>query len=69
MFQALKDIKYLKELGLNYIKQAKSGFALKRGQGTGYSGIINTLFFRENCRMIYGDAKATVGSMVAQFEE
>jgi NAD(P) transhydrogenase subunit beta len=51
------------------VHQARSVFVLKRGQGAGYSGIINTLFFRENCRMIYGDAKATVGSMVAQFEE
>ena len=48
--------------------QAKSVFVLKRGQGAGYSGIINTLFFRENCRMIYGDAKATISSMVAQFD-
>ncbi len=46
------------------VHQARSVFVLKRGQGAGYSGIINTLFFRENCRMIYGDAKATVGSMV-----
>jgi len=51
------------------VHQARSVFVLKRGQGAGYSGIINTLFFRENCRMVYGDAKATVGSMVAQFEE
>jgi NAD(P) transhydrogenase subunit beta len=51
------------------VHQARSVFVLKRGQGAGYSGIINTLFFRENCRMIYGDAKATVGSMVAQFEK
>ena len=51
------------------VHQARSVFVLKRGQGAGYSGIINTLFFRENCRMIYGDAKATIGSMVAQFEE
>ncbi|MDB4711395.1 NAD(P)(+) transhydrogenase (Re/Si-specific) subunit beta [Verrucomicrobiales bacterium] len=51
------------------VHQARTVFVLKRGQGAGYSGIINTLFFRENCRMIYGDAKATVGSMVAQFEE
>ena len=48
--------------------QAKSVFVLKRGQGAGYSGIVNTLFFRENCRMIYGDAKATISSMVAQFD-
>lgn len=49
--------------------QAKSVFVLKRGQGAGYSGIINTLFFRENCRMIYGDAKATISSIVSQFDE
>ncbi len=48
--------------------QAKSVFVLKRGQGAGYSGIINTLFFRENCRMIYGDAKSTISSIVSQFD-
>ena len=51
------------------VHQAKSVFVLKRGQGAGYSGIINTLFFRENCRMIYGDAKATISGIVAQFDE
>ena len=49
--------------------QAKSVFVLKRGQGAGYSGIINTLFFRENCRMIYGDAKSTMSSIVSQFDD
>ena len=49
--------------------QAKSVFVLKRGQGAGYSGIINTLFFRENCRMIYGDAKSTISSIVSQFDD
>lgn len=49
--------------------EAKTVFALKRGQGAGFSGLVNTLFFRENTRMIYGDAKATVSSMVSQFEE
>ena len=49
--------------------QAKSVFVLKRGQGAGYSGIINTLFYRENCRMIYGDAKSTISSMVSQFDD
>ena len=51
------------------VHQAKSVFVLKRGQGAGYSGIINTLFFRENCRMIYGDAKATISGIVAQFDD
>jgi len=51
------------------VYEAKTVFALKRGQGAGFSGLVNTLFFRENTRMIYGDAKATVSGMVSQFEE
>ncbi len=51
------------------VHEAKTVFALKRGQGTGFSGLENRLFFRPNCRMLYGDAKATVSSLVAQFKE
>ena len=51
------------------VYEAKTVFALKRGQGAGFSGLVNTLFFRENTRMIYGDAKATVSGLVSQFEE
>jgi NAD(P) transhydrogenase subunit beta len=40
--------------------KAKQVFVSKRGQGTGYSGIENPLFYKENTRMFYGDAKATV---------
>jgi NAD(P) transhydrogenase subunit beta len=39
--------------------KAKQVFVSKRGQGTGYSGIENPLFFKENTRMFYGDAKAS----------
>jgi H+-translocating NAD(P) transhydrogenase subunit beta len=49
--------------------EAKTVFALKRGQGAGFSGLVNQLFFRENTRMLYGDAKATVTDLVAQFKE
>lgn len=49
--------------------EAKTVFALKRGQGAGFSGLVNTLFFRENTRMLYGDAKATVSALVSQFDE
>ena len=51
------------------VYEAKTVFALKRGQGAGFSGLVNTLFFRENTRMIYGDAKATVSGLVSQFED
>ncbi len=40
--------------------KAKHVFVSKRGQGTGYSGIENPLFFKENTRMFYGDAKASL---------
>jgi len=38
----------------------------KRGQGRGYSGIENPLFFKENSRMIYGDAKASLDQILAE---
>ena len=40
--------------------KAKQVFVSKRGQGTGYSGIENPLFFKENTRMFYGDAKESL---------
>ena len=36
----------------------------KRGQGTGYSGIENPLFFKENTRMLYGDAKDSINQLL-----
>ncbi|NNE90766.1 MAG: NAD(P)(+) transhydrogenase (Re/Si-specific) subunit beta [Verrucomicrobiales bacterium] len=51
------------------VHKAKSVFVLKRGQGKGFSGLVNTLFFRENCRMIYGDAKDTITNLVTQFKD
>ena len=47
--------------------EAKTVYCLKRGQGAGFSGLQNSLFFRENTRMLYGDAKATISSLVAEF--
>jgi len=48
--------------------KAKQVFVSKRGQGTGYSGIENPLFFKENTRMFYGDAKASVDSLLPKIE-
>ncbi len=46
--------------------KAKQVFVSKRGQGTGYSGIENPLFFKENTRMFYGDAKASLDSLLTK---
>jgi NAD(P) transhydrogenase subunit beta len=46
--------------------KAKQVFVSKRGQGTGYSGIENPLFFKENTRMFYGDAKASLDALLSQ---
>ncbi|MGJ8584538.1 MAG: NAD(P)(+) transhydrogenase (Re/Si-specific) subunit beta [Marinosulfonomonas sp.] len=44
--------------------KAAQVFVSKRGQGTGYSGIENPLFYKDNTRMFYGDAKASVDSLL-----
>ncbi|MBP5260669.1 MAG: NAD(P)(+) transhydrogenase (Re/Si-specific) subunit beta [Clostridiales bacterium] len=48
--------------------EARTVFVLKRGKGTGFSGIENPLFTNENTIMIYGDAKQTVSQLVVEFE-
>lgn len=44
--------------------KAKHVIVSKRGQGTGYSGIENPLFFKENTRMFYGDAKKSLDNLL-----
>ncbi len=44
--------------------KAKQVIVSKRGQGTGYSGIENPLFFKENTRMFYGDAKKSLDALL-----
>ncbi len=46
--------------------KAKTVFVSKRGQGTGYSGIENPLFFKDNTRMFYGDAKKSLDDLLAR---
>ncbi|GGG64327.1 NAD(P) transhydrogenase subunit beta [Salipiger pallidus] len=48
--------------------KAKQVFVSKRGQGTGYSGIENPLFYKDNTRMFYGDAKASVGDLLTRID-
>jgi H+-translocating NAD(P) transhydrogenase subunit beta len=51
------------------VHQARTVYSLKRGQGAGFSGLVNTLFFLPNNRMLYGDAKDTVSRLAAEFTD
>ena len=48
---------------------AKTVMVLKRSMAAGFAGIDNPLFIKENSRMLFGDAKATVQQLVAEFKE
>lgn len=48
--------------------EARTVFVLKRGRGTGFSGIENPLFTNDNTAMIYGDAKQVISALVSEFD-
>lgn len=44
--------------------KARQVYVVKRGEGKGYAGIVNTLFYGDNCNMVYGDAQAVLIKMI-----
>ena len=48
--------------------KARQVIISKRGQGRGYSGIENPLFYKDNSRMLYGDAKTSLDQILAQVD-
>jgi proton-translocating NAD(P)+ transhydrogenase subunit beta len=49
--------------------KAKTVMVLKRSMAAGFAGVDNPLFVKENTRMLFGDAKATVQQLVSEFKE
>lgn len=49
------------------VERARTVFVLKRTANAGFAGVDNPLFFRENTRMIYGDAKETLNHVIREF--
>jgi H+-translocating NAD(P) transhydrogenase subunit beta len=45
--------------------KSKNVIVIKRGQGAGFSGIENALFYLDNTRMLYGDGQAAAASLIA----
>ncbi|MGH8160875.1 MAG: NAD(P)(+) transhydrogenase (Re/Si-specific) subunit beta, partial [Gammaproteobacteria bacterium] len=46
------------------VDHAENVICCKRGKGRGFSGIENELFFRDNTRMLYGDAQETMARLI-----
>ncbi|HPO31595.1 MAG TPA: NAD(P)(+) transhydrogenase (Re/Si-specific) subunit beta, partial [Candidatus Hydrogenedentes bacterium] len=51
------------------VDKAKTCFVIKRSMRSGFAGIENPLFYKENTRMIFGDAKAVITGLIEQFKE
>jgi len=49
--------------------QARNVIVVKRGQGAGFSGVENHLFFADNTRMLYGDGQKVAGELIASVKE
>ena len=51
------------------VHNAKTVFVLKRSMSSGFAGVQNPLFFKQNTRMLFGDAKESIGGVVAEFKD
>ena len=51
------------------VHRAKTVMVLKRSMASGFAGVQNPLFFKENARMLFGDAKESISKLVAEFKD
>ncbi|EKV02443.1 NAD/NADP transhydrogenase beta subunit [Leptolyngbya sp. PCC 7375] len=49
--------------------KARNVVVMKRGMSTGYAGVANPLFFKENTQMLFGDAKANTNAILGRLQE
>ncbi|GAB5452253.1 MAG: NAD(P)(+) transhydrogenase (Re/Si-specific) subunit beta [Halioglobus sp.] len=49
------------------VDSARTVFVLKRSMASGFAGIENPLFYKDNTRMLFGDAKESIGGLVREF--
>ena len=50
------------------VDKARTVFVLKRSMASGFAGVDNPLFFKENTRMLFGDAKESINQLIRQFK-
>jgi NAD(P) transhydrogenase subunit beta len=67
---AAREVKTSSIYGMPVINvdQARTVFVLKRSMASGFAGIDNPLFFKENTRMLFGDAKESINHLIRQFK-
>ena len=51
------------------VHNAKTVLVLKRSMSAGFAGVQNPLFFKQNTRMLFGDAKESIGGLVSEFKD
>ena len=51
------------------VANARTVFVLKRSMSSGFAGVQNPLFFKENTRMLFGDAKESISGLVSEFKD
>ncbi|MGB2427806.1 MAG: NAD(P)(+) transhydrogenase (Re/Si-specific) subunit beta [Alteromonas sp.] len=66
---AAKDVEDSPIYGMPIIEahRARNVFVMKRSASAGFAGVDNPLFFKENTRLIYGDAKDTLNNIIREF--
>ncbi|MDQ4147699.1 MAG: NAD(P)(+) transhydrogenase (Re/Si-specific) subunit beta [Pseudomonadota bacterium] len=47
------------------VDQARNAIVIKRGQGAGFSGVENHLFYADNTHMLYGDGQKMASTLIA----
>jgi NAD(P) transhydrogenase subunit beta len=50
------------------VDHARTVFVLKRSMASGFAGVDNPLFFKENTRMLFGDAKESITQLIREFD-
>jgi NAD(P) transhydrogenase subunit beta len=51
------------------VDKSRLVIVMKRSMATGFAGIENPLFYKENTRMLFGDAKNVLQGLVAEFKK
>lgn len=66
---AAKEMKGSPIYGMPIIEahRARNVFVLKRSASAGFAGVDNPLFFKDNTRMVFGDAKDTLNTVIREF--